>query len=364
MAYFDKIQIGSQSIDVRDTAATQNIVNLTKTVNANYNTLNTSITNANSEIESLTNSISNVSTKIKNFDFSRVVFIGDSYLTGLNLSSPSTQNYGYLLAQKLNCTDKYFFAENGAGFTATGTAGHTFSTLLNLNYSKVSSPSTITAVIILGGVNDGTTAYGTQSANVKAFLNQCKSLFSNAKIHVFITPNYDVPYKQNTLGIMQGCLNLDNVFQHCESWYWLVGQEAYYGSDYLHPNATGASAIANYMYDTLFFGKQNSYQGGYWGANSGTGGLFWSVTNGVLHIKGTGNDTSQNNQITLVSSLPRFLVPRKQIRKGVVFTMNAGTCCLWLTGSLRIYSYGHYTGIGDWSIDDSIDLLTMIGDTW
>ena len=48
-----------------------------------------------------------------------IIIVGDSYLAGQSLTNPSTENYGYLLMQKLgmNTNNFHIWAEGGSSFT-------------------------------------------------------------------------------------------------------------------------------------------------------------------------------------------------------------------------------------------------------
>ena len=91
--------------------------------------------------------IDNINKEIKNIKNKEIIMIGDSYLAGQSLANPATENYGYLLMQKLGFTSNKFhiWAEGGSSFVTPGNQNHTWQTLLQSKLNSI-TPSNITDI--------------------------------------------------------------------------------------------------------------------------------------------------------------------------------------------------------------------------
>lgn len=196
-----------------------------------------------------------------------IVMIGDSYLAGQSLSSPSTQNFGYLLMQKLgmNSSNFHIWAEGGSSFVITGNQGHTWQTLIASNLETLSDPSKVTKVIFAGGYNDvnASTAAQIETA-MSGAITVAKSSFPNAKIYIALIANNGATTTEganarNTLknrvyNVYSKCTNFGAIFMD-KGQLPLQDYSLFETSPVkVHPNENGHIELANYFFEALKFG--------------------------------------------------------------------------------------------------------------
>jgi len=187
----------------------------------------------------------------------KILIVGDSYLAGDNLPSPTTQNYGYLLAyQGFNVSA---LASSGGGFVATGDHG-TFYQIIN-GYSN-GDEDDYTDIFFLGGVND---AYESLSGLKNAIVQTvalARSKFRNAKIHV----GYISQLRRadgNPAGVcatkaIYHSASLEALYTYIDNCETMLKNAAYIGADGIHPSVDGQRAIANYLISYIINGQINT----------------------------------------------------------------------------------------------------------
>lgn len=234
-----------------------------------------------------------------------IILIGDSYLAGQSLTNPSTENFGYLLMNKLgmNTTNFHAYGEGGSSFTNPGNGGHTWQTLLQAHVGDV-TPSKITKIIFAGGYNDIVANSPSVIDNaMSSCISYAKSTFPNAKIYVSLLGNNAATTNDgaNARNLLKN--RIYNVYSKCYNYGAIFldkGQLAI--QDYtlyennttaVHPNAAGHQAIANLLYQELVYGscdyrKDNNafnavipdtFQ------NTGTLILYEKLFNNEVHLK-------------------------------------------------------------------------------
>ena len=92
---------------------------------------------------------------ISNIGNDEIIIVGDSYLEGVGTVTPATDNYGYLLMQKMGMTSSNFhiWAEGGSSFTNQGSQGHNWLQIVEARKNEVTKAN-ITKIILCGGYND------------------------------------------------------------------------------------------------------------------------------------------------------------------------------------------------------------------
>lgn len=196
-----------------------------------------------------------------------IILVGDSYLAGQSLTNPSTENFGYLLMQKLkmNTNNFHIWAEGGSSFYQSGNAGHTWQTLIQSKLNTI-TVNNITDIFFVGGYNEVTATSPAQIETAMSnCINYCKNTFPNAKIYVDLIANnasnlseqvknrnllknriynvYCQCFKYGAIFIDKGQLPLQNytLFEDNET--------------AVHPNSQGHIAIANYLFQNIMKGN-------------------------------------------------------------------------------------------------------------
>lgn len=199
-------------------------------------------------------------------EIERIICVGDSYLNGVQTEG---NGWGYELNKimKLNNENFYTFAENGAGFTATGSSDHTFKQLLEVNAYKVENPETITKIICCGGINDAKTPDANFLTGIKNFKNYASSVFPNAKVYVgMISGDKRLNASSQTKReyIYGKILNAYNNSPSCgcinmpEVKYPMCYPDCF-SDDLMHPNTLGNQHIANAIYNSIYGQYQMSW---------------------------------------------------------------------------------------------------------
>lgn len=197
--------------------------------------------NYNGYLEELTKNFEKAIQGIRNKR--RYILIGDSYMTAQNGAFPQTFKH----ALNLSDTDCYISAQGGSGWMTTT------SFLDLIKRLTVEEPLSITDILILGGVNDGTRSYSELSSAMYNFNTYIKSIFPNARVSLgFIS-------RTTTPGTMYAIYKeVLNAYEVCGTlgWGYIEGSTAWLRYDHidadgLHPNENGANnlgwSLANYI---------------------------------------------------------------------------------------------------------------------
>ena len=221
------------------------------------NQLESSVSSYDNRIESL--EVGNINEEI--------IIIGDSYLAGQSLTNPTTENFGYLLMQKLGMTSSNFhiWAEGGSSFVVAGNQGHTWNTLITSKIGTLNDPSKITKVILAGGYNDVNASSGSEIETAMAScISNAKTNFPNAKIYLTLIANNGANTNEGSTARNTLKNRVFNVYSKCSNYGAIFIDKGYLPlQDYtlfessavkVHPNANGHIEIANYLYQALMFG--------------------------------------------------------------------------------------------------------------
>ena len=219
-----------------------------------------------SDIQPQIDNIKNEIAEIKNRE---IIIVGDSYLAGQSLDNPTTENYGYLLMQKLGfSSDKFhIWAEGGSSFVSAGNQNHTWQTLIQSKLNTI-IPNNITEIYFIGGYNDVTASNPSQIENaMQNCIKYTKTVLPNAKVFVCLIGNnastlepqianrnllknriynvYKNCTKYNAIFIPKGQLPLQNytLFEDNET--------------AVHPNKQGHINLANWLYELIEYGDSD-----------------------------------------------------------------------------------------------------------
>lgn len=200
----------------------------------------------------------------------RIIFVGDSYGVGYNSQSSqptvdTIDNWVDLTASRMGLTSSNYFnwCVSGAGFLAS-TASLNWNDIINANYSNVSSiASTITDVVIGGGINDANTMNNgsgvsqtpTLISKIETVITNLKGKFPNAKIWL-------APFGWCRGVASRRSIMANNVFYayqvaanqgavYVQSAEFVLHNYGLMQPDYYHPNVEGENAIADVMSNAL-----------------------------------------------------------------------------------------------------------------
>ena len=213
--------------------------------------------------------IDNINEEIKNIKNREIIMIGDSYLAGQSLDNPTTENYGYLLMQKLGfSSDKFhLWAEGGSSFVTAGNQNHTWQTLLQSKLNTITS-NNITDIFFIGGYNDVTANSPQVIENaMKNCIDYAHSVLPNAKVFVCLIANNASTLQEqiNNRNLVKN--RIYNVYKDCTKYNAIFipkGQLPL--QDYtlfennptaVHPNKQGHIKLANWLYELIEYGDSD-----------------------------------------------------------------------------------------------------------
>lgn len=213
--------------------------------------------------------IDNINKEIKNIKNKEIIMIGDSYLAGQSLDNPTTENYGYLLMQKLGfSSDKFhIWGEGGSSFVSPGNQNHTWQSLLQSKLNTI-TPNNITEIFFIGGYNDVTANSPQVIENaMKNCIDYAHSVLPNAKVFVCLIANNASTLQEqiNNRNLVKN--RIYNVYKDCTKYNAIFipkGQLPL--QDYtlfennptaVHPNKQGHINLANWLYELIEYGDSD-----------------------------------------------------------------------------------------------------------
>ena len=238
----------------------------------------------------------------------RYIFISDSY------GGHPTANTSWidLLATKLGLDSDHHVDlwEGGSCFTSTS-----YPTILEQLQTYTATISDddkekITHIVVGCGYNEAPMGWGDLSqlyGALSTFATYCKSNYPNANVYLgMIGRSFNNPQRNEEL------LSVFRLYSACNDFgiRYLTGVESslcfadYFNADGIHPSASGASSIANSMYNALTVGDANVYTNiidsiitPASGVNMITASLQMSVKNDMISIS-FNNWNTKYNQFT------------------------------------------------------------------
>ena len=186
----------------------------------------------------------------------RVIVFSDSYGVSVGGQTPFTTILQTALASTPVNFD--YFAVGSLGITPNGVRPEGLSAYLDANwYSLITTPETVTDVIIAMGANDIPNVAQLPSYFV-TLCNNLKNKFKSAKIYfAFIGQSYNVPISNRNQAIeayienakVNGCYYMDGA-------HYIMADGTNLQSDNVHPTTAGAQFIADMIIQNLI---NNSY---------------------------------------------------------------------------------------------------------
>lgn len=359
-SYIDKVNFYNEggglqkSVPIKDSDTASKVASLTTKVNTNT----TSISNINSKVASLTTKVDTNTTSINNLNikasqatsdinalenqvsvlnnntFKKVLLLGDSYLAGYGLSSPSTQNYGYLLKQMLSGSGKTvdYKGVNGAGFSTT--LENSFYSILQTYASTLSSYD---LVIFCGGFNDAQNS-GKNWASITSGINQCASYIKshgNAAIYVmFVGLGSSFGYSANAANAFSAYASNVNVCSVAGSPCVLHDYRSDYLADTIHPSVVGQQKLAKAVYSAIFSGS--CYNGGFALLTSGTYSLMESIEGETVRVSVLGSYNRTWKGQTGSTLLDFGAIPAGFFKAGAESTLYEFSCILQCDTSMGV----------------------------
>ena len=236
----------------------------------------------------------------------RIIACGDSYLMDY------TDSWGHQLQTMLGLSnsDFYYGGLSGGGFISqVGTTdGNGFLTGMQSIENNVSSPNTITDIIVCGGLNDSqydpaSFPLSTFSTHVADFISYCNAHYPNAKIWIGYCGNaadsvsvyINTRTIDNRLYAIQKYSEIEStkaIAINTEIWKVFTFDYSLFNSgDFLHPSTSGSKAIAQAIMSWITGSPFSVKRGAYKITRSGV--LEYATTqtfeanndNGTLKIK-------------------------------------------------------------------------------
>ena len=235
------------------------------TANENISTLQTGHNEQQSQINTLITHDSFIEKNVSGIK-KRIVCIGDSY----NYDGAGWTGWGTSFKNRYPWFDVFVAANPGGGFVTVANE-RTFITELDEIYPNVTSPETITDVVVMGGYNDMSLSQTRDAIVTKMseFKHKANELFPNAKIHVgFI----GVDHRRN--GKMSDCFIYADYYNYgCSvngltfipniQYTLLVSDYIFYETDNpnsgFHPTTAGSGEIARHLMTHLQGGIPDIY---------------------------------------------------------------------------------------------------------
>ena len=230
-------------------------------VESAIDTLNTTtIPGINSSINTINGNITTINNKIgaRNYLSKKYLIIGDSYSTGYQGSgTPAIEGFTTKIVNDLGITATIVHG-NGYGFLG-------IDNLLKwqdlLEATTISDKDTYTDVLILGGMNDRTTAANQETAMSNLF-TYIKTNFPNADIHVGFIGKYAASTAQNLKDVRTTCKlykKYTTKYGHkfIEYSNLILHNLSYFISDNIHPNANGQKQLAYAIEQYIINGEIN-----------------------------------------------------------------------------------------------------------
>ena len=358
--YIDKVNFYNEggglqkSVPIQDSVTASKVASLTTKVNTNttnISALNTKVASLTTKVNTNTTNISALNSKatqaaadisalenqvsaLNNNTFKKILLLGDSYLAGYGLSSPSTQNYGYLLKQMLSGSGKTvdYKGVNGAGFSTT--LENSFYSILQ---TYASTLATYDLVIFCGGFNDAQNS-GRNWESITNGINQCASYIKshgNAAIYVmFVGLGSSFGYSSNAAYAFSAYASNVNVCSVAGSPCVLHDYRSDYLADTIHPSVVGQQKLAKAVYSAIFSGS--CYNGGFALLTSGTYSLMETLEGETVRVSVLGSYNRTWKGQTGTTLLDFGAIPAGFFKAGAESTLYEFSCILQCDTSMGV----------------------------
>lgn len=286
-----------------------------ETARNEINSIDDEILKIKDDVSANDTAITSLKTEVRNgISFAKTILIGDSFLNGTGATNPAADNWGAQI-QKYITGDFKAFPNGGGGFLTSGAAGTNFTGQISPGgaaYAAFADRNDVTAIIAVGGVNDGDGIIDIIYNAAKTFVQTAKANFPNAKIFMLYNPTVapTLPCQQ-FMGVVQAATDT-GAFTAPMSFGWIWdARDRYNSGDNIHPNTLGYALMGSILAGWLLHGSERvpvrTVANGY-------GGLMWYFTfdKHNLYIRVVGTTTEQLSG-NILSGLSKCLTPGNEI---------------------------------------------------
>lgn len=279
------------------------------------NSINNKIITIKDDVSANETAITSLKTEVRNgISFAKTILIGDSMLNGAGASNPSTENWGAQI-QKYISGEFKSFPNGGGGFLTSGAAGTNFTGQISPSgaaYTAFADRNEVTAIIAVGGVNDGNGTIDSIYNAAKTFVQTAKANFPNAKVFIIYNPTVapTLPCQQ-FMGIVQAAVDT-GAFTAPMSFGWIwEGRDLNNSGDNIHPNSRGYRLMGSILAGWLLHGSERVPVRT---TANAIGGLTWYFTfdKDNLYIRVVGTTTGQLSG-NILSGMAKCLTPGNDI---------------------------------------------------
>ena len=192
--------------------------------------------------------------EIKRHDMERnVIFISDSYGTFTNNDN---ERWYDVCARLANITTRYATVSGGAGFTKQGNIN--FKNMLVERANSITDKTSITHVVVGGGINDHLATSEEILNAIADFVNTSKALLPNAKVYIAnIGLTFDAAVHNDEMArniyAYRNCSKAGACY--LANTEYIMTNRALFGSDWVHPNVDGVNAIGAAMAEAFMIGS-------------------------------------------------------------------------------------------------------------
>lgn len=194
-------------------------------------------------------------------DLHKILFIGDSFLGDWYSGYSNFAVYFANMLGLVRDVDYKIYSFGGAGYVAGETNTHQ-------NYEQLftgtivpelgDTISSYSAVIIFSGPNDYNQTYETEYGAVWSLLTTIKNKMPQAAIIGLNGATLDQKYNSTQFATNDAYADFGAVtFPNAA--YWMIGQDAMFMDDHLHPNEKGMKHIAGMLYNAIKSGDDSCY---------------------------------------------------------------------------------------------------------
>ena len=250
------------------------------------------------DIAALSSSVGNNSSQIaqilerlgqSQYEDGYLVTFGDSYAD----STQKENTWSFQLSTMFPELQWKNYAKSGAGFNVSGIP--TFAQQVANCVADTSVDNTKVKVAVCAGGRNDILDYSSGLSKAHDVVVAMKSAFPNAIIVIapmlFDHTTLNEEGMQKYYGLLSGAASAvtgnRRVVVADSAYVWCKGEPGWFGSDGIHPNATGAKTIAKYLYTAC----RDSYRGRHAYAISMLGSMpvEFTLQNGVITVDGQGD---------------------------------------------------------------------------
>ncbi len=197
--------------------------------------------------------INDLQNTINRLTTNEFIIMGDSYAVG------DTSWASRLITKIGNKATCHKIVLGGLGFAHQSSIGnYTFKTYLQSQAATITNPQNINKIIVCGGYNDNTETFENITTAIASFCEYCKTTYPNAQVYIGMI-GYNTAktgegayvrarLEKITLNAYSYNYNVDYAPVFIKGSNEILKNENFTGSDSIHPNTDGSSALAKALY--------------------------------------------------------------------------------------------------------------------